>query len=180
MMRMMSPDLGHLRVRPAADAAVGDTAIADLLHRAYVGGGFTDPEQATSMFEPSVVRSRGDLLVVEDDSGGLIGMVIVMTPTAPGRKLAAHDEAEMQLLAVAPEHQGRGIGRLLVRAAVSTAVRLGFAKMVLWTQPAMHAAQRLYADEGFTRAPERDFRRADGRSFLVFVRSPPDLRPVLD
>jgi ribosomal protein S18 acetylase RimI-like enzyme len=168
----MFPVLDHLRVHHAADIAVSDAAIGDLLHRAYVGGGFTDAEQAASMFEPSAVRSRGELLVMNDESGRLIGMVVVVPPASPGRKLATEDEAEMQLLAVAPEHQGRGIGRLLVRAAVSAAERLGFTKMVLWTQPAMHAAQRLYRTEGFRRAPERDFRRADGRSFLVFVRLP--------
>jgi ribosomal protein S18 acetylase RimI-like enzyme len=172
MIPPLVPTLDHLQVKHAADSAVSDSAIADLLHRAYLGGGFTDPEQAASMFEPSAVRSRGELLVVKGESDRLIGMVIVVTPTAAGKKLATHDEAEMQLLAVAPEHQGRGIGRLLVREAVAEAERLGFAKMVLWTQPAMRAAQRLYATEGFTRAPERDFQRADGRSFLVFVRHP--------
>ena len=71
--------------------------------------------------------------------------------------------------AVSPEHQGQGIGRLLVREAITTAKRLGYAKMVLWTQPAMLAAQHLYGTSGFVRAPERDFQRGDGRSFLVFT-----------
>jgi len=98
-------------------------------------------------------------------------MVIVVPPTSPARKLAFSDETEMQLLAVSPGHQGRGIGRALVRAALGTLERLGYRKMVLWTQPTMLAAQHLYLAEGFVRAPERDFRREDGRSFLVFTRS---------
>jgi hypothetical protein len=39
--------------------------------------------------------------------------------------------------------------------------------MVPWTQPSMHAAQRLYTNAGFVRSPARDFQRVD-RNFLVF------------
>jgi ribosomal protein S18 acetylase RimI-like enzyme len=160
-----------LVVESAAVVRIEDAEIEDLLQRAYVQGGFTDPEQASSMFAAKSVRARGELLVVTDPGDGhLLGLVIVVPPTSPGRRLARDDEAEMQLLAVAPECQGRGIGRALVRATIATAKRLGYPAMVLWTQPTMLAAQHLYVAEGFVRAPERDFRRADGRSFLVFAR----------
>jgi ribosomal protein S18 acetylase RimI-like enzyme len=96
-------------------------------------------------------------------------MVIVVTPDSPARKIAAQDEAEMHLLAVAPEHRSAGVGRALVEAAVQSARSKGFGKMVLWTQPTMKDAHRLYERAGFTRAPARDFENA-GRSFWVFER----------
>jgi hypothetical protein len=45
--------------------------------------------------------------------------------------------------------------------------------MVLWTQPTMHSAQRLYTASGFVRAPERDHQiaKVTNRTFLVFERS---------
>ena len=57
-------------------------------------------------------------------------------------------------------------------AAVSHARALGLRRMVLWTQPTMDAAQRLYARAGFERVPELDAAIATltGRAFLVFRR----------
>jgi hypothetical protein len=45
--------------------------------------------------------------------------------------------------------------------------------LVLWTQPSMRAAQRLYQAHGFVRRPQRDaeLKPPPGRSFLVFDRS---------
>ena len=161
-----------VRIETGAGAPIEDVAIEDLLQSAYVEGGFTSPEQATSMFAARSVRARGELLVARDPADGhLVGMVLVVPPTSSARRMAEPDEAEMQLLAVSPERQGHGVGTALVRAALATAKRLGYPRMVLWTQPTMLAAQRLYIAEGFVRAPERDFDRADGRSFLVFTRS---------
>jgi ribosomal protein S18 acetylase RimI-like enzyme len=149
------------------ERAVADAEIERLLHRVYVDGGFTPPEIAATAFVPAAVGARGQVLVVRDPD--VVGMVIVVPPGSPAARLARADEAELHLLAVAPEARGKGVGAALVRAAIETAR----APIVLWTQPAMVAAQRLYVAAGFVRAPERDARIAaiSGRAFLVFERA---------
>ena len=155
-------------VQPAESVGVTDAELESLLQLVYVQGGFTDPELAASLFAANSVRARGELLVMRDPSThALAGIVIVVPPHSPARRMAASDEAEMHLLAVAPELRGRGIGQSLVRAAMLIAKTGGYGRMVLWTQPSMHSAQRLYLQAGFVRAPERDWQRA-GREFLVF------------
>jgi len=81
--------------------------------------------------------------------------------------MAGPDEAELHLLAVAPEQRGVGVGRSLVERALDVARCAGCRRMLLWTQPTMVEAQRLYERVGFRRLPERDFKNS-GRSFLVY------------
>jgi ribosomal protein S18 acetylase RimI-like enzyme len=147
-----------------------DEEIERLLRRVYVEGGYTPAEVATAAFAAPAVRARGRLIVVRD--AGLVGMLIVVAPGSPAARLAGPDEAEMHLLAVLPEARGRGVGAALVDAAVAAARETGARRMVLWTQPSMAAAQRLYAAAGFARAPERDARIAavTGREFRVYER----------
>jgi len=151
-----------------ANAAVDSKSIEALLQRVYVDGGFTDPALASSLFLAAAVFGRGSVLVARDpESSAITGMVIVVPPSSSARRLAAADEVEMQLLAVAPEYRKAGLGAALVEAALRFAN--GYEKMILWTQSTMKEAQRLYERHGFVRAPARDFDRA-GRSFLVFER----------
>lgn len=59
--------------------------------------------------------------------------------------------AYLQRIAVRPEHQSRGWGRRLVRAAKRWAWRRGARTMLLNTQPANEASASLYVSEGFHR-----------------------------
>jgi ribosomal protein S18 acetylase RimI-like enzyme len=61
------------------------------------------------------------------------------------------------MLGVRPDARGRGIGELLVRAAMTQGVADGAGRMVLSTQPEMLAAHRLYERLGFTRRPDLDW-----------------------
>jgi ribosomal protein S18 acetylase RimI-like enzyme len=141
-----------------------------LLHDVYVGGGFTAPDTAEELFAEAAVRRRGRVLLAmtaaEEPYAGIGGMVIVVPSASPACRLAQPGEVEMHLLAVAPGARGRGVGAALVAAAVAQARRDRARRMILWTQPAMTAAQRLYARAGFRPVPERDFRAA-GRAFSV-------------
>jgi len=160
-----------LSIFDASEHPVTDGELEHLLRRSYVDGGFTSPERAASMFGGAAVRARGQLLFTRDPSTrALTGMVIVVRPDSPARLIAGADEIEMHLLAVSPEHQGAGLGAHLVQAALDAVRREPFARMVLWTQPTMHAAHRLYERAGFVRAKERDMER-HGRAMLVYVRS---------
>jgi ribosomal protein S18 acetylase RimI-like enzyme len=138
-------------------ASLDDRELVRLLMNSYVGGGFTSAELAVTLFEPSAVRKRGDLIIARskcDDA--LAGMVIVVPPNAPGRRIAEIDECELHLLAVDPSYCGRGLGRTLIAAALESIVVKGFRKAILWTQPKMIVAQRLYEKSGFTRIASRD------------------------
>jgi ribosomal protein S18 acetylase RimI-like enzyme len=151
----------------AASARVSDREIEELLHGVYVKGGFTDPVIAETALQASAVRDRGELTVLCDPSSNeLVGMVMLVGADSAARRLAGPGECEMHLLAVKQEHRGRGYGELLVDVALERARALGAGRMLLWTQPSMHAAQRLYARVGFERQSERDFRAA-GREFWV-------------
>jgi ribosomal protein S18 acetylase RimI-like enzyme len=156
-------------VQPADVRPVADADVERLLVHAYVGGGFTSPERAARVFAAAAVRARGDLLCAWlPGVDAPAGMVIVVTGGAPAARLAGVGEAEMHLLATSPAHRRAGIGRALVAAAMAHARAGGAARMVHWTQPAMHAAQALYRAAGFVRVPDRDFAE-EGRSFLVLA-----------
>lgn len=138
-------------------AILDDRELVRLLTNSYVDGGFTSAERAATLFEPSAVRKRGDLLIARSKCDhALAGMVIVVPPDAPGRRIAEIDECELHLLAVDPIYCGRGLGRTLIAAALELIVVKGFRKTVLWTQPKMIVAQRLYEKSGFKRAASRD------------------------
>jgi ribosomal protein S18 acetylase RimI-like enzyme len=151
------------------ECGLPESALETLLHLVYVGGGFTDPAVADAMFRPTDVRARGHVLVAHTAAGRLLGMAIVVAGGAPACRFAGPGEAELHLLAVHPEARGTGIGGALVEEAMVVARRDRATRMILWTQPPMEAARRLYARLGFTRVPALDFARGE-RSFLVLAR----------
>ena len=155
-------------VDTAGALKISDLEISDLLAQVYVDGGFVAAEMAVSLFDATAVRSRGKIVAAREKESLLFaGMVIIVYPDSPARRIAQGNEAEMHLLGVKPEYRGSGLGRALVEAAINDATQRGYSKMLLWTQPTMHAAQRLYESSGFIRAPGRDFFRAD-RDFKVY------------
>jgi len=157
-----------IRIASTRDREVPDGDLQRLLTQAYVEGGFTAPDRAAQIFAPAAVRARGELLCAWlTEPAGLAGMVIVAPPSSPASRFASDGDAEMHLLATAPECRRMGVGRALVDAAMEHARDAGLRRMVLWTQTSMHAAQRLYASAGFVRRRERDFQLGD-RSFVVF------------
>lgn len=157
-------------IEPIQDSPDADAALEALLHESYVGGGFTPPEVAATMFRAGAVRSRGMVLVAHDRAGAMLGTVTLVTPDSPARRLASADEVEFHILCVRPDMRGKGIGRALVEAALIRAASMGVRGVVLWTQPTMNAAHRLYEHCGFHRDPAADFTR-DERQYLVYRRS---------
>ena len=148
---------------------IADFEISELLTQVYVAGGFTKPDEAVALFEPSEVRRRGMLICAREmQLSELAGMVIVVPPDSPFRRLAGENEAELHLLAVKSEYRRLGVGRKLVEAAVSSATRSGYSKLILWTQLSMNAAQKLYASANFLHIGNME---RNGRDFKVYERT---------
>jgi ribosomal protein S18 acetylase RimI-like enzyme len=156
-------------VVPFASTSLSDGDLEALLRLVYVGGGFTEESIADSLFRGVSVRARGHVIVAQDSVATLLGAVVVVPFGSPACRFARSGEAELHLLSVRPTARGRGIGSALVNAAVRAAQTDGPSRMILWTQPSMTAARRLYEKHGFDRVPTLDFSKG-GRDFLVFAR----------
>lgn len=159
----------EVRIRSLEDLPGADEALEELLVESYVGGGFTDLELAP-MLRADAVRSRGMVLMAVDASGTAVGTLTLVTSDSAASELANDNEVEFHLLCVRPDMRGRGIGRALVASALAEASKLGAHAVVLWTQPTMQAAQRLYEQSGFRRDSGADFTRHN-REFLVYRRA---------
>jgi ribosomal protein S18 acetylase RimI-like enzyme len=163
----MSPT-EKFRIGSADSLKVADSEIGDLLRKSYVEAGFTSPERGEVIFAPTAVRGRGHLICARPQGNeSLAGMVIVVTPDSPARRIANADEVELHLLAVDCEYRGLGLGRDLVETALDMANGLGYRKMILWTQPAMTVAQKLYESAGFGRTESRD-PTINGLKFMAY------------
>jgi ribosomal protein S18 acetylase RimI-like enzyme len=135
---------------------------------AYRADRFLSPD---SQYEP-VLRALGadggHVLVAVDDGGDLIGTVMLQMWPLVGHVVQGPDEAEVRALAVRPAARGSGIGRALVAAVIERAVRENVGHLLLYTQPEMIIAHRLYEDAGFVRLPERDWAPEPGLNLLAY------------
>jgi ribosomal protein S18 acetylase RimI-like enzyme len=111
---------------------------------------------------------HADVLVAVDASGVVLGGVTFVAGPGPFADVARDGEAEFRTLAVAPAGRGLGVGTALVRECVERARALGRSRVVLSTQPTMHAAHRIYTRFGFTRAPERDWSPVNDLQLRVY------------
>ena len=163
-------------VGPCADGEW--EAVVSLLHAVYADEGYVPCEHAARSYTRERLTAGG-LVLVARDSTSVLGVVVLTYPGGTLSGIARQDEVEFRMLAVAPSGRGRGVGERLVRACLDRAASEPFCadRVVLWTQPSMNAAQRLYERLGFARAPERDAVRpalVDGAppvTQLVYARS---------
>ena len=86
-------------------------------------------------------RAQQALVLVARENGVPVGTLTCALPGSSWQEIARAHEAELRILAVAPEAQRQGIGSALVRASIE---------------------HRLYERLGFRHTPERDWQpRAD-------------------
>lgn len=146
--------------------------LGEITAAAYLDDGLLDFGEDDSYLEVlrDVARraEHAEVLVAADAAGAVLGGVAFVPGPGPFADIARDGEAEFRTLAVAPAGRGRGVGTALVRACLDRAQALGRQRVVLSTQPTMHAAHRVYERFGFTRAPGRDWSPVAGLTLLVY------------
>ena len=146
-----------MRIRPAEPdelALVGELTLA-----AYVADGFTtvDDAYADELRAADQRAQQAQLVVAAAPHGDLLGTVTFVLPGTPWAEVSRTGEAEFRMLAVSPEHRGRGVGSALTQWCVDRAREQGCTGIALSTLPQMATAHRMYERMGFARAPERDW-----------------------
>ena len=154
-------------VRQASNDVDWSEACA-ILHRVYVGEGYTTAERASAFQKRERLEPAGEMLIAVDGDGRIGGAVLFLHVVSELRQLAYDGEREFRLLGVHPDARGTGAGEALVRACLERALDAGADRVVIWSQPSMLAAHRLYERAGFVRAPDRDQPDDLGFTRLVF------------
>jgi ribosomal protein S18 acetylase RimI-like enzyme len=151
--------------RPDEHAAVGELRVA-----AYRALGLL-PEGSRYAETLRAFGFGGDhevLIAIDEAGNGMLG-TITLELFEPVSELAKDDtEADIRAFAVAPHAQGQGVGRNLLAAVIERAEKRGLRRLRLCTQPAMQAAQHLYAAIGFSRTPELDFAPVPGITLRAY------------
>lgn len=155
-------------------AAPDDYAtLGEITAQAYLGDGpldFGESDQYLGELRDVAKRAAAAEVLVAVEAGRVLGGVTFVPAGGPMADIARAGEAEIRMLAVAPEARGRGAGEALVRACVERARALdGCVRVVLSTQWTMHAAHRIYERLGFTRTPERDWNPLSDLTDLTLI-----------
>lgn len=98
------------------------------------------------------------LVAVDEATGQVLGGVTYVPGPGPYfENVFGESAAAFRMFAVAPEAQGRGVGRVLVSACIERARAAGRSSIGIYTRPFMQAAHRLYGSFGFRHVPELDW-----------------------
>ncbi len=133
-----APKLGWIGVR------AWQAAYRGLLPDEYLDG--LSAEQRTASWERGLAGPMATghaRLVVEDDDGEVAGFVV----TGPTR--SGEGTGELRVLNVEPTRWGRGLGRLLLDAAVKELVSAGHAEAILWVLEGNARARNFYELAGW-------------------------------
>ena len=170
-----TPEGEDLRIREATEADWD--RIAELTVAAYVDGGFlTANDDYVSHLTDVQTRATSSTVLVAEvqqaDDWTVAASVAVTDAGGAMAEVALPGEMEFRMLAVAPEHQGRGIARRMVRHIIDTAEsRAEITALTLCSLVSMTNAHSLYRSEGFRENPERDFfLESKGARFPFFIR----------
>jgi ribosomal protein S18 acetylase RimI-like enzyme len=159
--------VGPMEIRPIEPAEFD--AVAELCVTAYEPFLHDDHQYLATLRDTARRAAAADVLVA-DDGGTLLGTVTFVPDGGPMGEIAAPDETEFRMLAVAPAARGRGIGTALMHHILDAS--RGRAGVVCSSLPAMRAAHRIYERVGFRRVPERDWSPVPGVDLLAFRAAP--------
>lgn len=107
----------------------------------------------SGLFEQEWMRGSGVTCVMLDLPGGMMFLFHHDKPVGIVRGAADEYEGEPIMnigpLAILPEYQGRGLGRILLRAALRFAKEKSYASTILSVNGENERAKTLYLQEGF-------------------------------
>jgi N-acetylglutamate synthase-like GNAT family acetyltransferase len=83
-----------------------------------------------------------DRIWIAERTGDIVGCIAILRVDA--------DVAQLRWFLVQPSARGAGLGRRLLREALSFCRTAGYAHVFLWTTAALTAAAHLYRSHGFT------------------------------
>jgi ribosomal protein S18 acetylase RimI-like enzyme len=160
--------------RPAEYEAVGK-----IVAEAFFADGqldAPDSEFYADVLRDVASRAGAAEIIAALDDGVVVGGVTFVPHGGPMADIARDGEAEVRMLGVAPDAQGRGAGSALMRECLARAsgtrsagVAGGTRRVVLSTQTVAHGSHRLYERLGFVREPSRDWAPVPGVDLLVYV-----------
>lgn len=154
---------------PHEFAAIGELTVAAYAAGGGLALGAEDPYAEVLRDPASRPPGTTVLLATDPVPGGLadpgdpdararpLGALTYIPAGLPLSQVSKPGEAEIRMLAVAPDAQGRGIGAALVRTAVAMARAEGRVALVLCVVSTNAGARSLYERLGFARTPARDW-----------------------
>ena len=159
-----------LRQATAADAALISRIISNSWRGAYQE--LIDPVYLARLPEEYWLPSMRTWLesgrmygCIAEDDGQAVGCVVF----GRGRDDACADWGEIVSLYVLPEHMGKGVGTLLLNAAMDGLRADGFDRVYLWAIDGNTRADRFYHRHGFIRTADAEHYRI-GQKQMTDVR----------
>ena len=147
--------MSEIRIRPFAP---GDEGAFFALNQAWIEQYFRMEEKdRKTLGDPvgQILAPGGEILMAEE-SGAAIGCCALIP--------LGEDAYELAKMAVSPRYQGRGVGRMLMDAAIATARARGARRLFLETNGKLAPAIRLYEAAGFVhvqRTTPSEYDRSD-------------------
>lgn len=141
------------------------TGMLDILVRGDAALGWTDPpssQEVHDLLTALVAAGPADARILvarphrrssaapPPDENGHRARVVGFGYWQRYERSTLRNNADLVRLAVAPDVAGRGIGRALLRALISTARTAGCEQLTIDFRGDNHRAERLYLSEGFT------------------------------
>ena len=159
-----------IQLRPATTDEY--ESVGALTLRAYRNGlalHDDDTPYAAELLDAGRRAREAELLVADDDDhpGDLLATVTVCRAGTPWAEIARSDETELRMLAVAVQHQGRGVAHEVMTQLRALADSEG-STLVVSVIDMNAPAHRLYASLGFVRCPDRDWEPSAGIRLQVY------------
>ncbi len=123
---------------------------------------FSDP-WSRGMFEAHLGQDDGNGFLVAEDSGAVVGYAITQT---------VRDESELLNIAIAPTSRQKGIGMLLLDAAIERCSSAGALAMWLEVRESNTGARSLYDARGFAAVGVRKRYYRAPREDAIVLRAP--------
>jgi GNAT superfamily N-acetyltransferase len=106
-----------------------------------------------------------EILVALNKDDKIVGAVVYFSEMknygSGGTATSELNTSGFRLLAVSPEAQGQGIGKLLTLECIRKAKEKGHAQVIIHSTNAMQTAWKMYEKLGFKRSPDLDFMQGD-------------------